>query len=40
MEMLEAKNIITKMRNSLDGLNSRYELGGGKNISELEDYEI
>lgn len=40
MEMLEAKHIITKMRNSLEGLKSRHELGGGKNISELEDYEI
>lgn len=31
---------VTKMRNSLEGLNSRFELGGRKNMSELKDRSV
>lgn len=37
MEILESRSTITKVRNSLKGLNSIFELGGRKNMSELED---
>lgn len=40
MEILESRSTVTKMRNSLEGFNSRFELGGRKNMSELKDRSV
>lgn len=39
IEILELNNTITKMKNSQEGLNNRFEQAKGK-ISELEDSSI
>lgn len=38
MEVLELKSTVTKIKNSLEGLNSRFELAG-KNPSILEEID-
>lgn len=39
MEIIEVKNILTKIKNLLEGLNSRFELSKQR-IQELEDRSI
>lgn len=39
MEIMEVKNILTKIKNLLEGLNSRFELSKQR-IQELEDRSI